>query len=114
MSDRRLLSARTTWFRPFRLARYSALSALAMIASGVSPCSGKVATPMLTVTAVFPLARLSAAVFAWYQSSREGNTAGLRRADTQWTPGTRLRRREALGLSAYVLASDKSSPTRQS
>ena len=40
-----------------------------------------------------PLARLSAAVFAWYQFSREGNTAGLLRAYTRWTLGTRLRRR---------------------
>jgi len=40
-----------------------------------------------------PLARLSAAVFAWYQFSREGNTAGLRRAYAQWTLGNRLRRR---------------------
>jgi hypothetical protein len=40
-----------------------------------------------------PLARLSAAVFAWYQFSREGNTEGLRRAYAHWPLGTGLRRR---------------------
>jgi retron-type reverse transcriptase len=39
------------------------------------------------------LARLSAAVFACYQFSREGNSEGLRRAYAHWPLGTGLRRR---------------------
>jgi hypothetical protein len=39
------------------------------------------------------LARLSAAVFAWYQFSREGNTGGRRRAYAHWPLDPRLRRR---------------------
>ena len=37
--------------------------------------------------------RLSVAVFAWYQFSREGNTAGLRRAYARWPLAARLKRR---------------------
>ena len=39
------------------------------------------------------LARLSTSVFAWYQFSREGNAAGLRRAYTGWPLAARLIRR---------------------
>jgi hypothetical protein len=39
------------------------------------------------------LARLSAGVFAWYQFSREGNAAGLRRAYLRWPLAARLKRR---------------------
>lgn len=39
------------------------------------------------------LARLSAAVFAWYQFSREGNSEGLRRAYAQWPLDPALKRR---------------------
>jgi hypothetical protein len=37
------------------------------------------------------LGRLGASVFAWYRFSREGNTAGLRRAYARWPLGARLR-----------------------
>jgi hypothetical protein len=39
------------------------------------------------------LARLSVAVYAWYQFSREGNTEGLRRAYAHWPLDPRLKRR---------------------
>jgi len=39
------------------------------------------------------MARLSATVFAWYQSSREGNAEGLRRAYCLWPLAARLKRR---------------------
>ena len=39
------------------------------------------------------LARLSASVFAWYQFSREGNSAGLRQAYLRWPLDARLKRR---------------------
>ena len=40
------------------------------------------------------VARLSVAVFAWYQFSREGNAMGLRRAYGRWSCNPRLRRRQ--------------------
>ncbi len=40
------------------------------------------------------LARLSVGVFAWYQFSREGNSAGLRRAYVRWPLDARLKRRQ--------------------
>ncbi len=40
-----------------------------------------------------PLARITAAIFAWYQFSREGNTDGLRRAYAHWPLDPRLKRR---------------------
>jgi len=43
------------------------------------------------------LARLSVVVFAWYQFSREGNTAGLRRAYVRWPLSARLKRRQPSG-----------------
>ncbi len=41
-----------------------------------------------------PLKRLTQAVFAWYQFSREGNSEGLRRAYAKWPPDARLKRRQ--------------------
>lgn len=40
------------------------------------------------------LARVTTAVFAWYQFSREGNTTGLCRAYGRWSCNPRLRRRQ--------------------
>jgi hypothetical protein len=37
--------------------------------------------------------RLSVAVFAWYQFSREGNSEGLRQSYSQWPSDARLKRR---------------------
>ncbi len=45
--------------------------------------------------------RLSVAVFAWYQFSREGNSQGLRRAYARWPLAARLKRRQR--RSARVL-----------
>jgi len=46
--------------------------------------------------------RLSVAVFAWYQFSREGNTEGLRRAYVHWPLVARLKRRRANPASTDV------------
>ena len=40
------------------------------------------------------VARLGVSVFAWYQFSREGNAAGLRRAYVRWPLAARLKRRQ--------------------
>jgi hypothetical protein len=40
------------------------------------------------------LPRLGAGVFAWYQFSREGNAAGLRRVYSRWPLAARLKRRQ--------------------
>ncbi len=50
-----------------------------------------------------PLARLSAAVFAWYQFSREGNTEGLRRAYSAWSLAQRHRVKRRRGRTSRVL-----------
>ena len=44
--------------------------------------------------ATAPLRQLSQSVFAWYQFSREGNAAGLRRAYYRWPLAARLKRRQ--------------------
>ena len=97
--DRRTISAGAAQaggaeVAPAGNARRRALLWLSLSARAAAPSFGR---RRYELFARRDLGRLSAVVFAWYQFSREGNTAGLRRAYVRWPLSARLKRRQPSG-----------------